>query len=196
MPMPSPVRDTALALLLWLATWGQVGAAGWDLGQVMAAIAANAYQAYGYREEKHLALLERPLRSSGRLSLVPPDTLVREVESPDRVRYAIGRDEVMTTEQGDLPPRVMQLSRYPAAGALVGTLRALLLGDRAVLERLYQAEVSGDASAWTLELAPTDPAVAGHLELLRVEGAGGQVRVLSIRERNGDHSRMELSPDG
>jgi len=185
----------AFAILLCLCAVPQAGASGWDLDRLMRAVAANAQQPLSYREEKLLGLLETPLRSSGRLRVVPPNTLLREVLEPYRVRYVIGADDLITMEQEDQPPRVVQLGRVPAAAAMVGTLRALLLGDRSALEQLYRLKVNGDPNAWTLELEPRDTELARHIDLLRVEGTEGHIRFLSILERNGDHTRMELRPD-
>lgn len=188
-------HSAALAFLLCLITWPQAGASNWDIGRLMQAVAANAEQPLSYREEKLLGLLETPLRSSGRLKVVLPNTLLREVLEPYRVRYVISADDLITMEEEDQPPRVVQLGRVPAAAAMVGTLRALLLGDREALERLYRLKLTGDAGAWTLELEPRDTELGRHIDLLRVEGTEGHIRLLSILERNGDQSRMELRPD-
>lgn len=183
-----------LALLLVCRHLAAAPQAVFDHRAVLQMLAAAPKAPVRYREEKHLALLELPIESSGWLRFEPPNTLVRELDGPGGRRFLV-QGTTLTMEEEGMPPRVLQLGRDPVALALLGSLRALILGDAQALERLYRVRVEGNEAAWEMQLEPLSAELSAHLERISVVGSGDRMLRLTTYETGGDWSRLEILHD-
>jgi len=145
-----------------------------------------------FRGRKHLAVLDRPVESSGELSFVPPHTLEKRTLSPRPERVVIDRER-LTIERGG-KTYSMGLLENPAVAVLVESIRSTLAGDLASLTRTYSAGLEGDAAAWRLKLRPLDPSLATLVERVEIAGSHAQVRRVEIFQADGDRSVMSLAP--
>src|SRR2546425_228670 len=97
MPLPRslpPRADRRAALALMLAAVAGLAAplhaqAAFDLGQLMQTLAQVKAGEATFTETRTVAMLERTLESSGRLSFAAPDTFVRETLRPRREKVAV-----------------------------------------------------------------------------------------------------------
>ena len=155
------------------------------LGQVKAGDAT-------FIESRRIEMLDRTLASSGRLSFRAPDTFVRETLSPRREKLAVSGN-TLTMSLGERS-RTMQLDASPEAAVLVEAIRGTLTGNRASLERLFEATVSGSAEQWSLDLVPKDLRLRGQVASVRVAGRDAVVREVAVLLADGDKSVMTISP--
>ncbi|MBV8591290.1 MAG: outer membrane lipoprotein carrier protein LolA, partial [Acetobacteraceae bacterium] len=79
-------------------------------------------------EEKNLAALSAPVRSTGVLVYRRPSHLEKITIQPEP-ESLIADGERLTITEGNEPPRVLDLHSQPEIRALVDTVRALLSGD-------------------------------------------------------------------
>ena len=184
----------ALLFVLLLAPWwpGASAAAGFDLAALSALLARSQQGEATFTETKRIEMLDRTLESSGRLSFRAPDTFVRETLSPRRERLAVSGN-TLTMSLGDRS-RTMQLDASPEASVIVEAVRGTLLGNRELLERLFDTTVAGSAEKWSLDLVPRDLRLRGQVASVRVSGRGQVVREVAVLLADGDRSVMTISP--
>lgn len=180
---------TALALAAALAA---LEAHAFDVQTLFARLAKERPPRAAFTEKKHLALLDRPLESSGELAFTPPDTLEKRTLVPQPERLVVDRDRVTIERRGKTFQ--FRLAENPGAAVLIDSIRSTLAGDLAELTRTYSVGLEGDAAGWRLKLRPLDPALTTLVERVEIAGSGGQVRRVEIFQSDGDRSVMSIAP--
>jgi hypothetical protein len=168
-------------------------AQGWDLQALMQDMAQVSSSRVRFVETRYLALLTQPLELKGVLTYERPDHLTKHVQAPFDERLTVEGDALtFVSKRGT---RVVSLRSEPAVRALVESVRATLSGDRARLERYYEAELSGTGAAWMLRLAPRDPEVKSMVQGIVLSGSGSRVDVIEVLEAGGDRSKITILHD-
>ena len=191
-------RDLGLARALVagiaIATASSVFAAtgAFDLGALTTLLARVKSGEATFVEQRRVEMLDRTLESSGRLSFRAPDTFVRETLKPRREKLAVSGNSV-TMSIGDRS-RTMALDASPEASVIVEALRGTLTGNRETLERLFEANVTGSADRWTLELVPRDLRLRGQVASVRISGRDAMAREVQVLLADGDRSTMTIEP--
>jgi len=167
--------------------------AGGGLDSLLQLFAARRTSHVAFTEVHALAILDRPLQSSGELLYEAPDRLEKRVlkPKPEVLLYERG---VLTAQRGT-HHRVLALRDYPQVAPFVESLRAVLAGDRPALERYFKLNFSGSLAAWTLGLEPVDAMVAHAVRDIRLTGERDAIHTVEIRQRDGDFSRLTLGPE-
>jgi hypothetical protein len=145
-----------------------------------------------FQEKKTIALLDKPVESSGEISFTPPARLEKRTVKPRAERIVIEGD-VATIERG-ANKQSLRLSQQPGIAALIDSIRSTLAGDLNALTRNYSAAVAGDAARWRLTLRPLDPSLSNFVEHVEIAGSHGVVRTVEIFQADGDRSVMTLTP--
>jgi hypothetical protein len=163
-----------------------------DLDQVMAILAMRLHGRVEFIEQQFLAVLSRPIESSGELRYDAPDRLEKRTLKPHAETLVLS-GEVLTVERAH-SRRVMDLHAYPQVLPFIESIRATLAGDRKALERLFRLDFTGSVSRWTLTLVPLESKVKQSVSQVRIEGAQDQLLKVEIRQPDGDRSLMTLRP--
>ncbi len=164
-----------------------------DYEQLLELLAQRRHGHVAFTETQRLAILDRPLQSSGELLYDAPDRLEKRTFKP--------RAETLTLEHGVLTAHrghrtyVMALRDYPQVVPFIESIRATLAGDRAALERLFRVEFTGSLAHWTLLLTPGDATLAGAVRDIRIEGERDAIRIVEIRHGDGDRSLLSIGPE-
>lgn len=145
-----------------------------------------------FQERKHIALLDKPIDSSGELSFTPPDRLEKRTLKPRAESVIAERGQLVLERAGKR--LTMSLADNPGAATLLEGLRATLAGDLNALTRSYSVALEGGLGGWTLSLKPLDPAGATLVERIEISGAQSTVRRVEIRQSDGDRSVMTIAP--
>ncbi len=145
-----------------------------------------------FKEQKHSALLARPLVTKGTLVYERERGLVRSVTAP-RPHQVVVTQTTLTFRKGSRTETVpLAKSRDLKAFALV--FPALLRGDRDEIARSFELAVRGSAQDWwALTLTPKAESLKKLITSVVVIGRGNEVRELRVVEASGDHSEMTLS---
>lgn len=183
-------RHLLAALVLAAASLPAVAA--WDLTQLMAELAANPGGRARFSEKKYLALLDKPVVSSGELHYVAPDYLERRTLQPRPERLLLERD-VVTLERGK-QKITLRLLDQPEILAFVDSIRGTLSGNRPALERNYALHLSGSRENWVLDLAPSNPRIAEQLTRITIGGRRQQVLSVEYLQADGDRAVMSIVP--
>jgi outer membrane lipoprotein-sorting protein len=180
----------ALAAGLALGAMSPPAFAAWDLQQLMDSLAQNKSGRATFVETKRIAMLDKPLESSGELVFTAPDRLEKRTLKP--------RPESMTVTGGELfidrgnQKYHVQLQAYPQLAAFIDSIRGTLAGDRQALERNYKLSLDGSAGSWSLQLLPLDEKMQAVVRHIRISGARDQVKSVEIAQADGDSSLMVI----
>ena len=190
-------RILALISLCILSAIGNTGARAApgdlrDLDQVMGMLAMRQHGRVEFIEQQFLAVLSRPIESSGELRYDAPDRLEKRTLKP-HVETLLLTGEVLSVERAH-SKRVTDLHAYPQVLPFIESIRATLAGDRKALERLFRLDFAGSVSRWTLTLVPLASKVKQSVSQVRIDGAGDQLLKVEIRQPDGDRSLMTLRP--
>ena len=193
-------RRQALASLLALggaAAWpmgARAQTAPFDLTELMQLLAKVRAGEAVFTEKRSVAMLERTLESSGKLSFEAPDTFVRETLKPRQERLAVVGN--MVTMSSGQRSRTVPLDSVPEAAVIVEAIRGTLTGNRDAIERHFSASVTGNAVRWTLELVPRMPRLRELVTSVRVSGQQAVVNEVVVAMADGDRSVMSITPRG
>jgi Outer membrane lipoprotein carrier protein LolA-like len=169
-------------------------AADWSVSDLFAALARERPGRTAFTEKKFLALLDRPVESSGELVFTPPDRLEKRTVAP-RPESVVVQGGAVTLDRAGRR-HTLQLAENPAVAVLVESIRSTLAGDLAGLTRAYSVALDGRPARWRLVLRPLDPAAAGLVERIEIGGAEARVRTVEIFQADGDRSVMSIAPAG
>jgi len=197
LPLHPPRADRRAALALLLAAVAGVAApapaqAAFDLGQLMQTLAQVKAGEATFTETRTVAMLERTLESSGRLSFAAPDTFVRETLRPRREKVAVVGNTV--TMSIGTRSRTVPLDSVPEAAVIMEAIRGTLTGNRDAIERNFAPAVSGTPQRWLLELKPLEPRLRELVIAVRVTGEKALVREVTVAMADGDRSVMTIDP--
>ena len=183
-------RLAAVLAGLALAVWSPAALAAWDLQQLMDLLAQTKSGRATFVEKKHIALLDKPVESSGELLYTAPDRLEKRTLKPKPESMLVNGGELVM-ERGRQKYQ-FQLQAYPELAAFIDSIRGTLAGDRGALERSYRLSLEGSAERWTLQLQPIDPKMQAVVQRIRISGVRNQVRGIDISQADGDSSSMAI----
>jgi hypothetical protein len=166
-------------------------AASWTIVELMQSLASVSASHASFVETKSIAMLDKPVESSGLLFYRAPDRLEKRTLKPKAESMLLDRD-ILTVEQRG-KKRELSLQRYPEIAAFIDSIRGTLAGDRKALERNYQLTLSGDEQQWRLTLLPIDPKMQQTLATISISGAGHVLQSITIKQIDGDSSLMKIS---
>jgi outer membrane lipoprotein-sorting protein len=165
--------------------------AAWDLQQLMDSLAQHKSGRATFVETKRIAMLDKPVESSGELVFVAPDRLEKRTLKPKPESMIVDGD-ALTLERSNQKRR-MQLQAYPEVAAFIDSIRGTLAGDRKALERSYRLSLDGSADGWTLLLVPIDEKMKAVVQSIRIAGVRDQVNSIAITQADGDSSLMVVN---
>jgi outer membrane lipoprotein-sorting protein len=181
------MRHVLVALALMLAPVIS-HAAEWDIDQLMRGLAQIHSDHASFVEKKFIAMLDKPVESSGELFYTAPDHLEKRTIKP--------KPESMILDHGTLviergrQIHHLQSQDYPELAAFIDSIRGTLAGDRKALERNYRLSLDGTIEHWTLQLLPMDEKMQAAVKRIRIAGVRDAVRSIEITQADGDSSLM------
>ncbi len=184
---PRAMRHLLLALALMLAP-SISHAAEWDIDQLMRGLAQIHSDHARFAEKKFIAILDKPVESSGELFYTAPDYLEKRTIKPKPESMILDHG-TLTIERGR-QKHSLQLRDYPELAVFIDSIRGTLAGDRKALERNYRLSLDGTAEHWTLQLLPLNEKMQTVVKRIRIAGVRDAVRSIEITQSDGDSSLM------
>jgi hypothetical protein len=187
------VRIAVLCVLSMIsgAPWALAGDS--DLDRIMSALAQRKHGHVTFVEKKSIALLDRPIESSGELLYDAPDRLEKKTLKP-RPESLVLEGGVISAQRGR-HHYVLDVKQYPQVMPFIESIRATLAGDRAALERTFKVEIVGNFEEWTLVLWPLDSRLTRTVKEIHIEGEKDLIHLVEIRETDGDRSLLTIGAD-
>lgn len=186
-------RLAALFAALFLLTLAPAGhTADWQLADLMQVLAQTRSAQARFVERKYIAMLDKPVESSGELLFRAPDHMEMRTLKPKKQSLLLDGDR-LTMEQ-DGRQRTVSLQSYPEVAAFVEGIRGTLAGDRQALERVYKVHLLGTPARWQLVLVPLEPGMSRIISRIRIGGSQGEVTLVAYDHADGDRSEMQITP--
>jgi len=181
---------TATFAGLALAALSLPALAAWDVQQLMDSLAQNKSSRAAFVEKKYIAILDRPIESSGELVYSAPDGLEKLTFKPRPEAMVVKGDE-LSVKRGKQQHR-LQLRAYPELAAFIDSIRGTLAGDRKALERNYRLSLEGAPERWTLRLLPLEEKTQAVVQRIVISGVRERVGSIEIVQADGDRSVMTI----
>ncbi|MGA8259603.1 MAG: LolA-related protein [Arenicellales bacterium] len=179
---------TLLILQALMAISVTAHAAGWDIERLMHDLAQVRSDHASFIEKKSIAMLEKPVVSSGELFYIAPDHLEKRTLKPKPESMVLD-GETLVIEHGHKKRR-LELQDHPQLAAFIDSIRDTLAGDRRALEHHYQLSLGGTADYWTLQLFPVGKKAQEVVKQIQITGTGHTLRSIEITQADGDSSLM------
>jgi outer membrane lipoprotein-sorting protein len=176
------------AALALMPVSGASHAADLDLAQLMQGLAQTRSGHAAFTEKKFIAMLDKPVESSGELFYRAPDRLEKRTIKPKPESMILDGGTVVI-ERGR-QKHSLQLQDYPELAAVIDSVRGTLAGDRKALERSYRLVLEGGAEQWVLQLLPVDEKMQALIKRIRITGVRYDVRSIEVNRADGDSSLM------
>ncbi len=145
-----------------------------------------------FTEEKHVALLARPLKSTGTIYFERDKGLARTTLTPKLAQVVLTPTTLRIrkdTRTEDIP---LEKSKDLKAFALI--FPTLLRGERVELEKAFDLVLEGDAkSTWALTFTPKAASLGKLVKTVVVRGSTNQVVSLRVLEASGDFTETQLT---
>jgi len=158
-----------------------------DLSQLAEQLSGPAVVRGDFIQEKHLRALPQPLTSHGQFALSRDHGMLWLLQQPIRQDYRITPQGIARRgEQG-----------WQAVDPQGGSARqnqlflAVLSGDTQALQRDFQLELSGTATAWRLQLTPRGALLKQIFAGIEIQG-GETVTRIELHETQGDRTLIRL----
>ena len=187
---PSHHMRRVLVVLALMLVSGTGHAAGLDIDQLMQGLAQTRSGHAAFIEKKFIAMLDKPVESSGELFYSAPDRLEKRTIKPKPESLILDRG-MLVIERGR-QKYSLQLQDYPELAAVIDSIRATLAGDRKALERDYRLVLEGSVEQWILQLLPVDEKMQALIKRIRITGVRYDVRSIEINRADGDSSLMVI----
>lgn len=165
--------------------------AAWDVDQLMQALAQNKSGRASFVEKKYIAMLDKPVESSGDLLYTAPDRLEKRTLKP-KPESMVLEGNTLTVERGNRR-YVLALQDYPELGAFTESIRGTLAGDQKALARIYDITLKGGEERWTLTLRPLEPKMAAAVQRVVIQGSHAELRSIEIEQADKDRSVMTIT---
>jgi hypothetical protein len=169
------------------------GALALTVPELQHLLQASPRNAVAFTETRESPWLAVPAETRG-IMHSKPGVLEKRVESPRKETWRMLPDRVEYVGSGDTGTKQILFSQSPAVAVLAETLRRLVAGDLLALQRDFQIDLRGDRHAWTAHLKPTAGEAARYLDHLELKGAGTELRVITVIERQGERTTTRLDP--
>lgn len=163
---------------------------------VMARMKPQQAVSIHYEELRYLELLDKPWRGSGYLYALPPDRMIKEQWQPQReVMGADGKQLYYYDPSGKVRHRT-ELRQDDPVAAHVEAFRALLNGNRELIDNLYRVEFYSSPESWQLTLTSKNPDAATRLGKIVISGLPEKpADKVAIFQADGDRSELGLLPE-
>lgn len=164
----------------------------WNIDQLMQSLAAITSGHANFVEKKSIAILDKPVESSGELFYTAPDRLEKRTLKPKTESMLLDKDKMIVEQRGK--KRTLQLQNYPEVAAFIDSIRGTLAGDRQALERAYNLTLNGDETNWNLTLLPIDDKMKKIVAKISIAGSANLLQTIDILQADGDSSQMIITP--
>lgn len=184
------LRQLGAAILLTALMIGAPAAFSTELSEILEVSRVSPPARVAFREERHNPMFESPLVLEGFLEYLGPGVLGKVIESPFQETFSIEAGEISMIRDGEI--RRLPVKRSKALETMLSAFEALLSGNAERLETVFDYEVSGEASDWTIDLQPKSRRISKHLSSLRLSGDDTGVSKIFIDLGNGEWHVMNI----
>jgi hypothetical protein len=131
------------------------------------------------------------LASNGRFCVVAGKGVLWRTLQPFPSTLRLTRDEIVNF-QGDRVAMRLDAKQEPTVRMINSVLFAMLAGDLAQLDTLFEVDGEADASHWHVALKAREPALAKAIGAIALDG-DSYVKNIAINDASGDRTTIVFS---
>lgn len=161
-----------------------------DLNEVFDNTAVTAPSRVDYREERHNPMLKEPIVLTGYLEYLAQGHLRKVIETPFEESFLVADGNIEISRDGET--RRLSLSKSKPIRTMLGGIEAILAGQTDRLSSMFDYELIGSLSEWSLQLVPKSGRVSKHLTSMQVTGNNSTIGSIRIDMKKGEWSLMEI----
>ncbi len=161
-------------------------ASSWTIEHLMRTLANVEQRQARFTEIRELSLLQQALTAEGSLSFHRPDSLIKQFDPPNGLRYEINANRLLINKSDGQEEKIIRLDNAPQLQAYVAALQAVLAGDLKRLQTYFELHLEGDPDSWQLMLLPKQPGLARQVVRIEITGAHSGIHQFVILEQGGD----------
>jgi|GEM_PF-2802109 Outer membrane lipoprotein carrier protein LolA-like len=161
------------------------------LDQVLDGLRERSLSQIPYQESRSIPALKAPLETRGVLEFIPPETLIKRVESPVASTYLLSNTEIRLTDGATGETFSLKPDAIPELAYIGSSLVSLLMGNKADLLSRWHVTLGGTQRQWEMNLLPIKQDESG-LRRVRIEGREGDLKKLYIEALDGSISTLTL----
>jgi acylphosphatase len=180
-------RFLAIIILCFL---GADAAFALELQSILERVMVTPPARVGFRELRSNEMFAESLELTGFLEYLEDGEMRKVVETPFEEAFRVRSDRVELERNGET--RVLPISKSRGLRTMLGGIEAILAGKTEQLEKLFRYELTGEDSAWSLQLTPKSRRAAKQLQSLTVTGDMEVVTSIRIDLAGGEHHLMEI----
>lgn len=158
--------------------------------QLMQTLANTKPEHATFTEKKYIALLDKPVESSGELFFSAPDHLEKRTLQPQPESLIVDGNKILI-ERGS-KTYYFTTQNLPELGVFINSIRGTLAGNLSALEHSFQLSLKGNIDAWTLQLIPNSEKMQKRLKHIRIAGINSQIHSIEVFQIDGDRSYMMI----
>ena len=144
-----------------------------------------------FDQSKQLVGLKKPLTSNGRFCVVTDKGVLWRTLQPFPNTLKLTRDEIIQL-RGERVALRLDAKQEPTVRMINGVLFALLAGDLAQLEKLFDVDGTAQDNSWRVTLKAREPGLAKAIGSIALDG-GVYVKNIVISEAGGDRTHILFS---
>ena len=172
----------------------------WGIEQLLEGLAAVKEAELEFVETKKSFLLTVDLESRGDIVYRAPDYMKKTVREPIVESIAIDGD-ILTIEKSTLGGKKeeklhsqsLTISENALANSAVGSIMAIMAGDKSQLSDGYDITMSGQRQAWNLVLQPKLDVIKEKIDQVVLTGSHFEVNLIETTFPDGEQSKLALS---
>lgn len=146
-----------------------------------------------FQQTKHIAILSKPLVSTGYLLVSDDHGVVWQTSEPLKGTIVINNDSLKQFNKHDQAVSAPANSNQKASQLISSTFLAILAGDFEQLERNFSAELICDQEQWQIQLQAKHDDMQRLLTDITITG-NTNIQQLTFAEANGDTTELVFTP--
>jgi Outer membrane lipoprotein carrier protein LolA-like len=144
-----------------------------------------------FEQSKQLVGLKKPVYSNGRFCVVADKGVLWRTLQPFPNTLKLTRDEIVQL-RGERVALRLDAKQEPTVRIINSMLFALLAGDLAELEKLFDVDAKAHDNGWSVMLKAREPGLAKAVGSITLDG-GVYVKNIVINEAGGDRTQITFS---
>lgn len=141
-----------------------------------------------FSQEKHIAALRRPLKSSGTYLFSVAHGVAWQIDTPFPTLFVVTEKGILQKAEGE-EPFLIEASQQPVVSGFTKVFLSLFQGDRNVLQDRFKLYFQGEADDWTLGLEPKGVVMKKFLSRIVLKG-GAHLTTITFLEASGDTTHI------
>lgn len=147
---------------------------------------------YQFTQERRIAVLSRPVLSSGVLDFSPDHGLCWQLQKPYATTLLIDADGIFQIEKNKARKRLMA-GGNPVFETFSRVYLALFKGDVRQLQQDFELQPSVQADGWRLALLPKPDSPLSWLQAIEMSRVSDRIHLV-LKEKNADQVDLAFTP--